>query len=132
VWLGVDAVDLLSGGDVAWWAAGAKVAFAMGAAGTIRWITDHLGDAARYDRIVVVGHSLGGVIAYDAVRLLWRERWATRTSTSTWTTPRSRLRAGRWSTPWLPVATQPRSGPGSVPRMPTCSRRWRQRTRIAG
>lgn len=26
---------------------------------------------ARYDRVVVVGHSLGSVIAYDAVRLLW-------------------------------------------------------------
>ena len=29
----------------------------------------------RYDRIVVVGHSLGSVIAYDAVRLLW-SRWS--------------------------------------------------------
>ena len=25
----------------------------------------------RYDRIIVVGHSLGSVIAYDAIRLLW-------------------------------------------------------------
>jgi hypothetical protein len=31
----------------------------------------------RYDRIVVVGHSLGSVIAYDAVRLLWA-RWSRR------------------------------------------------------
>ena len=29
----------------------------------------------RYDRIVVVGHSLGSVIAYDAVRLLWAGRY---------------------------------------------------------
>jgi hypothetical protein len=29
----------------------------------------------RYDRIVVVGHSLGSVIAYDAIRLLWAGRY---------------------------------------------------------
>jgi hypothetical protein len=29
------------------------------------------GDRPTYERVVVVGHSLGGVIAYDAVRLLW-------------------------------------------------------------
>jgi hypothetical protein len=28
----------------------------------------------RYDRIILVGHSLGSVIAYDAVRLLWARR----------------------------------------------------------
>lgn len=33
-----------------------------------------LHESERYDRIVVIGHSLGGVVAYDALRLLWRER----------------------------------------------------------
>jgi hypothetical protein len=33
-----------------------------------------LHECERYDRIIVVGHSLGGVVAYDALRLLWRER----------------------------------------------------------
>ncbi|MGE5285697.1 MAG: hypothetical protein ACM3ML_00535 [Micromonosporaceae bacterium] len=28
----------------------------------------------RYTRIIVVGHSLGGIVAYDALRLLWAKR----------------------------------------------------------
>lgn len=35
---------------------------------------DYDGNRKRYDRIIVVGHSLGSVIAYDAVRLLWARR----------------------------------------------------------
>jgi hypothetical protein len=31
------------------------------------------GDKTRYDRIIVVGHSLGSIIAYDVLRLLWEE-----------------------------------------------------------
>lgn len=34
----------------------------------------HDEEARRYDRIVVVGHSLGSVIAYDALTHLWQER----------------------------------------------------------
>lgn len=37
-------------------------------------VTDPDTGRNRYDRIVVVGHSLGSVIAYDAVRLLWARR----------------------------------------------------------
>jgi hypothetical protein len=105
LWVVPDLVDLLTGEDVAWVAALAKLVLAAVAAGITGWLTDSLGDAARYldvrpanialrqsirrrlvgmldalhesgryDRIVVVGHSLGGVIAYDALRLLWRER----------------------------------------------------------
>jgi hypothetical protein len=105
VWLGSDIADLLADDDVAWLAAAGKALLALLAAAAVHWLTDSLGDAARYldvhprnvaqrqairarlvglldelhecgryDRIVVVGHSLGGVIAYDAVRLLWRER----------------------------------------------------------
>jgi fermentation-respiration switch protein FrsA (DUF1100 family) len=37
-------------------------------------VLEYLHDCQRYDRIVVIGHSLGGVIAYDAVRLLWHRR----------------------------------------------------------
>lgn len=37
-------------------------------------VLNYLHDCGRYDRIVVIGHSLGGVIAYDAVRLLWHRR----------------------------------------------------------
>ncbi len=37
-------------------------------------VTDPDTGRNRYDRIVVVGHSLGSVIAYDAVRLLWAQR----------------------------------------------------------
>jgi hypothetical protein len=33
-----------------------------------------LHDARRYDNIIVVGHSLGAVVAYDALRLLWAQR----------------------------------------------------------
>ena len=36
------------------------------------------GDAGRYERIVVVGHSLGSIIAYDILRLFWEERGPTR------------------------------------------------------
>jgi pimeloyl-ACP methyl ester carboxylesterase len=35
---------------------------------------EYLHTSKRYDRIIVIGHSLGGVIAYDAVRLLWQRR----------------------------------------------------------
>jgi hypothetical protein len=38
-----------------------------------------LQDSGEYDRIVVVGHSLGSVIAYDLVRLLWAEAETPRT-----------------------------------------------------
>jgi hypothetical protein len=37
-------------------------------------LLEALHEGRRYDRIVVVGHSLGGVIAYDALRLLWARR----------------------------------------------------------
>lgn len=105
VWLGSDVADLLAADDVAWLAAAGKVLLALLGGVAVHWLTDSLGDAARYldvhprnvaqrqairarlvgllgelhecgryDRIVVVGHSLGGVIAYDAVRLLWRQR----------------------------------------------------------
>jgi hypothetical protein len=37
-------------------------------------LLDRLHEARRYDEIVVVGHSLGGVVAYDALRLLWAKR----------------------------------------------------------
>ncbi len=36
------------------------------------------GDASEYERIVVVGHSLGSIIAYDILRLFWGERGPTR------------------------------------------------------
>lgn len=32
-------------------------------------------DRYRYDRIVLVGHSLGSVIAYDGIRLLWNRKY---------------------------------------------------------
>lgn len=35
------------------------------------------GDPAPYERIVVVGHSLGSIIAYDVLRLFWEERGPT-------------------------------------------------------
>ena len=35
------------------------------------------GDRTGYERIVVVGHSLGSIIAYDVLRLLWQERGPT-------------------------------------------------------
>ncbi len=35
------------------------------------------GDETGYDRIVVVGHSLGSIIAYDVLRLFWEERGPT-------------------------------------------------------
>ena len=38
---------------------------------------DH-GDLSSYDRIAVVGHSLGSIIAYDVLRLFWEERGPTR------------------------------------------------------
>lgn len=37
---------------------------------------DH-GDRSRYERIVVVGHSLGSIIAYDILRLFWQEQGPT-------------------------------------------------------
>ena len=37
-------------------------------------LLDKLHEGNRYDRIVVIGHSLGGLVAYDAVRLLWARR----------------------------------------------------------
>lgn len=33
----------------------------------------HDSTAIKYDRIIVVGHSLGSVVAYDMIRLLWHE-----------------------------------------------------------
>ena len=36
------------------------------------------GDESPYERIVVVGHSLGSIIAYDMLRLFWEERGPTR------------------------------------------------------
>jgi hypothetical protein len=39
-----------------------------------------LNDSGEYDRIVVVGHSLGSVIAYDALRILWSETVTPRTT----------------------------------------------------
>ncbi|MBO6537941.1 MAG: hypothetical protein JJ969_00970 [Rhizobiaceae bacterium] len=38
---------------------------------------DH-GDLSKYDRIAVVGHSLGSIVAYDVLRLFWEERGPTR------------------------------------------------------
>ncbi|MFT4133321.1 hypothetical protein [Labrys sp. (in: a-proteobacteria)] len=38
-----------------------------------------LSKSGEYDRIILVGHSLGSVIAYDLVRLLWAEEYAART-----------------------------------------------------
>jgi hypothetical protein len=37
---------------------------------------EYLHTSERYERIIVIGHSLGGVIAYDAVRLLWQRRFS--------------------------------------------------------
>lgn len=37
-------------------------------------LLDKLHESGRYERIVVIGHSLGGLVAYDAVRLLWASR----------------------------------------------------------
>lgn len=42
---------------------------------TLRY--DH-GSLSSYSRIVVVGHSLGSIIAYDVLRLFWEERGPTR------------------------------------------------------
>jgi hypothetical protein len=36
------------------------------------------GGESPYDRIVVVGHSLGSIVAYDILRLFWEERGPTR------------------------------------------------------
>ena len=105
VWVGADAVALVADGEVTWPATVGKGLVGLVAGAATVWLTDSLGDAARYldvhphniaqrqairtrmvglldevhecgryDRIVVVGHSLGGVVAYDAVRLLWRQR----------------------------------------------------------
>ncbi|MBX3578850.1 MAG: hypothetical protein KF723_16760 [Rhizobiaceae bacterium] len=35
------------------------------------------GNAAPYERVVVVGHSLGSIVAYDILRLFWQERGPT-------------------------------------------------------
>lgn len=37
-------------------------------------LLDKLHDDGHYSRIVVIGHSLGGIVAYDALRLLWAKR----------------------------------------------------------
>ena len=37
-------------------------------------LLEELHDSGRYDRIVVVGHSLGSIIAYDLINLLWARR----------------------------------------------------------
>jgi hypothetical protein len=37
----------------------------------------NLHESGKYDRIIVVGHSLGSVIGYDLVRLLWNEYYKT-------------------------------------------------------
>jgi hypothetical protein len=97
-------LDWALAGD-AWWSLVVKAVATALPAVAAGWITDSLGDAARYlddrpanvemrqtirrriiemlehlhesdryDRVIVIGHSLGGVIAYDAVRLLWQRR----------------------------------------------------------
>lgn len=107
LWVGADVVELVAGDGVSWRGAAAKLAVAGVIGWLTGWVTDSLGDAARYldarpqnvalrqairtnvidlldalhddgryHRIVVVGHSLGGVIAYDALRLLWSKRMA--------------------------------------------------------
>ena len=37
-------------------------------------LLNRLHDSGDYDRIIVVGHSLGSILAYDLVQLLWAER----------------------------------------------------------
>jgi hypothetical protein len=37
-------------------------------------LLEKLHDDEQYGRIIVVGHSLGGIVAYDALRLLWARR----------------------------------------------------------
>ena len=37
-------------------------------------LLEKLHNDERYTRIIVVGHSLGGIVAYDALRLLWAKR----------------------------------------------------------
>ncbi len=37
-------------------------------------LLEKLHNDERYGRIVVIGHSLGGIVAYDALRLLWAKR----------------------------------------------------------
>jgi hypothetical protein len=44
----------------------------------IRIADDSFGDVEPYQRVVLVGHSLGSIIAYDVLRLFWMERGATR------------------------------------------------------
>lgn len=41
------------------------------------------GDETGYERIVVVGHSLGSIVAYDVLRLFWEERGPTRRNPAT-------------------------------------------------
>ncbi|MDP3896038.1 MAG: hypothetical protein Q8Q62_05130 [Mesorhizobium sp.] len=43
----------------------------------VRTFDDSFGDERPYDRVVVVGHSLGSIIAYDILRLFWQERGPT-------------------------------------------------------
>ena len=43
----------------------------------------HLHRSGRYDRIIVVGHSLGGVIGYDLLNLFWQETRRTHCKPST-------------------------------------------------
>ncbi len=39
-----------------------------------------LSDSGEYGRIILVGHSLGTIIAYDLIKLLWAEKLAARTA----------------------------------------------------
>lgn len=101
-----DVVPWLRADDGSWRGALVKLASGVLIAVATGWITRSLGDAVRYvdarpenvavrravrtrivellerlheqgyARIVVVGHSLGGIIAYDAIRLLWARRMA--------------------------------------------------------
>ncbi len=74
-WL-VDRVFLPYLGDVASYARATPETVAQRAAVRERGLDllKKLSDDPEYDRIVLVGHSLGSIIAYDLLQLLWDER----------------------------------------------------------